>query len=43
MQTISQAAGVTAMPTFQFFKATAKVAEMKGANPQGLEALIVVT
>ncbi|KAJ3280325.1 hypothetical protein HK104_000751 [Borealophlyctis nickersoniae] len=36
----SQAAGVTAMPTFQFYKAGAKISELKGANKQGLEQLV---
>ncbi|KAJ3060315.1 Thioredoxin-like protein 1, partial [Quaeritorhiza haematococci] len=40
LQETAQQAGVTAMPTFQFFKAGSKIAEMKGANPQDLERLI---
>ncbi|KAI8852673.1 galactose-binding domain-like protein [Chytridium lagenaria] len=36
----AQRAGVTAMPTFQFFKAGQKVSEMKGAVPDQLESLI---
>ncbi|KAJ3118904.1 Thioredoxin-like protein 1 [Phlyctochytrium bullatum] len=38
----SQRYGITAMPSFLFFKAGTKVAEMKGANPGQLESLIVV-
>ncbi|ORX76259.1 DUF1000-domain-containing protein [Basidiobolus meristosporus CBS 931.73] len=41
VQEVAQAAGVSSMPTFQFFKNKAKIAELKGANPQQLEALIV--
>lgn len=41
LQGVAQAMGVTAMPTFLFFKAANKVAELKGANPQQLEALMV--
>lgn len=32
--------GIQAMPTFQVYKGGAKVAEMKGADPKGLENLI---
>ncbi|KAG0358563.1 Thioredoxin-like protein 1 [Podila minutissima] len=39
-QEVAAVAGVSAMPTFQFFKASKKVAELKGANPTQLEALI---
>lgn len=39
-QEVAAVAGVTAMPTFQFFKASKKIAEMKGANPTQLETLI---
>ncbi|KAF8977087.1 Thioredoxin-like protein 1 [Entomortierella lignicola] len=39
-QEVAQVQGVTAMPTFQFFKANKKIAEMKGANPTQLESLI---
>ncbi|KAF9324160.1 Thioredoxin-like protein 1 [Linnemannia elongata] len=39
-QEVAAVAGVTAMPTFQFFKASKKIAEMKGANPAQLETLI---
>ncbi|KAF9215199.1 Thioredoxin-like protein 1 [Podila verticillata] len=38
-QEVAAVAGVSAMPTFQFFKASKKVAELKGANPTQLEAL----
>ena len=37
MDTISQNAGVRAMPTFQFFKNGEKVDEMMGANVAGLK------
>ena len=37
MDTISQNAGVRAMPTFQFFKDGEKVDEMMGANVAGLK------
>ena len=40
-QEVAQAQGVTAMPTFQLFKGGSKVDEMKGANAQGLEALLM--
>ncbi|KAF9354259.1 Thioredoxin-like protein 1 [Mortierella sp. AD094] len=39
-QEVAAVAGVTAMPTFQFFKANKKIAEMKGANAGQLETLI---
>lgn len=39
-QEVAAVAGVTAMPTFQLFKASKKIAEMRGANPTQLEALI---
>ncbi|KAG2204486.1 hypothetical protein INT46_005415 [Mucor plumbeus] len=34
---VAAACKVTSMPTFQFYKAGSRVAEMKGANPQQLE------
>ena len=37
---IAAMCGVQAMPTFQFFKGGKKVDEMKGANVNGLIALI---
>ena len=40
LQPVAQAAGVTAMPTFQFFKQNRKLDEMKGANVGQLEMLI---
>eukprot|EP00029_Vermamoeba_vermiformis_P012747 TRINITY_DN770_c0_g1_i1.p2 TRINITY_DN770_c0_g1~~TRINITY_DN770_c0_g1_i1.p2 ORF type:complete len:106 (-),score=37.96 TRINITY_DN770_c0_g1_i1:113-430(-) len=38
---VAAACGITAMPTFQFFKNGAKVAEFKGANAAKLEETIV--
>ncbi|RKO88153.1 PITH domain-containing protein [Blyttiomyces helicus] len=40
LQETAQAAGVSAMPTFHFFKAGTKIAEMKGANKSQLEQLV---
>ncbi|KAJ3042470.1 hypothetical protein HDV00_007241 [Rhizophlyctis rosea] len=40
LQEVAQSAGVTAMPTFQFFKAGTKIGEIKGANKAGLEQLV---
>lgn len=40
LQSVAQQQGVTAMPTFQFFKGGSKIAEMKGADPAGLERLV---
>jgi len=34
---VAQGCSITAMPTFQFYRAGAKVAEMRGANPTKLE------
>ena len=40
LQSVAQANGISAMPTFQFFLGAKKVGEMRGANPQQLEQLI---
>mmetsp|Transcript_280 Transcript_280/g.796 ORF Transcript_280/g.796 Transcript_280/m.796 type:complete len:241 (-) Transcript_280:194-916(-) len=40
-QDTAQACGIRAMPTFQIFRGGAKVAEMRGANPDGLRQLII--
>lgn len=37
---IAAACGIQAMPTFQFYKGGAKVDEMRGADQQGLVAMI---
>jgi len=37
---IAASCGIQAMPTFQFYKGGAKVDEMRGANQQGLVAMI---
>ncbi|KAJ3106151.1 Thioredoxin-like protein 1 [Phlyctochytrium planicorne] len=42
LKVTSQQNGVTAMPTFQFFKAGQKIAELKGAVPERLNALLEV-
>ncbi|KAF9990200.1 Thioredoxin-like protein 1 [Mortierella antarctica] len=39
-QEVAAVAGVTAMPTFQFLKASKKIAELKGADAAELEKLI---
>ncbi|KAF9972268.1 Thioredoxin-like protein 1 [Actinomortierella ambigua] len=40
VQAVAEAAGVTAMPTFQFFKNAKKIAEMRGADRAQLESLV---
>lgn len=40
LQSVAASAGVTAMPTFQFFKSGKRVDELRGANAKGLEDLI---
>jgi thiol-disulfide isomerase/thioredoxin len=42
LQEVAQEAGVSAMPTFQFYKNNTKIFEMKGANPKALEEAIVL-
>mmetsp|Transcript_15164 Transcript_15164/g.23279 ORF Transcript_15164/g.23279 Transcript_15164/m.23279 type:complete len:106 (-) Transcript_15164:127-444(-) len=37
---VAGACGIQAMPTFQVYKGGKKVDEMKGADPNGLEAMI---
>jgi len=39
-QEVAQSAGVSAMPTFHFMKAGAKVEEMVGADPNKLKETI---
>ena len=36
----SEAAGIECMPTFQFYKAGAKVDELRGADLEGLKAKV---
>ncbi|ORZ33908.1 galactose-binding domain-like protein [Catenaria anguillulae PL171] len=40
LQDVARANGISAMPTFQLFRAGKKVGEMRGANPQQLEMLV---
>ncbi|KAI9189849.1 hypothetical protein H9P43_001282 [Blastocladiella emersonii ATCC 22665] len=40
LQDVARANGISAMPTFQLFRAGKKIAEMRGANPQQLELTI---
>ncbi|ETL38358.1 thioredoxin [Phytophthora nicotianae CJ01A1] len=40
LKSVSRGCGVTAMPTFQFFRGGVKCDEMRGADKNGLEALI---
>ena len=37
---VAAACGIRAMPTFQFFKDGQMIAEMMGADPKKLEALV---
>lgn len=39
-QDAAQACGISAMPTFQVYKGGAKVDEMRGADPNGLAAMV---
>lgn len=40
---IAQEVGIRAMPTFIAFKNGAKIGELTGANPSGLENLIITS
>ncbi|KAG0244038.1 Thioredoxin-like protein 1 [Actinomortierella wolfii] len=40
LRSVSEAAGITSMPTFHFMKNSKKIAELKGANPAQLTALV---
>jgi len=40
MDSLSQQCGISAMPTFQFYKGGTKIDEMRGANKDLLEASI---
>jgi thioredoxin-like negative regulator of GroEL len=37
---VAEEVGITAMPTFQFYKDGKKIEEFKGANPEKLEETI---
>ncbi|KNE54753.1 hypothetical protein AMAG_17702 [Allomyces macrogynus ATCC 38327] len=37
---VAQQCGISAMPTFQVYRAGKKLGEMRGANPQQLEMLV---
>ncbi|KAL3939501.1 MAG: hypothetical protein SGBAC_005786 [Bacillariaceae sp.] len=39
-QEVAAMCGISAMPTFQVYKGGAKVDEMRGADPKGLEAMV---
>ncbi len=39
-QSLAASCGITAMPTFQFYKAGKKIGEIKGADPASLERMV---